>query len=143
MSSPPASADLQQGLRHGEDPRRLHRLGQVLVGAERECAFAVLVGAFGGDHHDRHRLQRLLLADQMDQLEAVHHRHVDVDEGEVEVVARHLAEAVHAVARFDDLGAGNALQRKGEKLAHGGAVFDDEDAVALHALPRPTWSGAR
>jgi hypothetical protein len=55
-------------------------------------------------------LSALLAADQADQLEAVHHRHVDVDQRDVEVVAGHLAQPVHAVLRLHDLDVLEALQ---------------------------------
>src|SRR5687768_9126476 len=69
-----------------DEMRRLDGLADVRVGAEGQAALAVLLGSFGGDDDDGDVLELRVLADQRDQLEAVHHRHVDVGEDQVDLV---------------------------------------------------------
>ena len=78
-------------------------LGQVVVGAGLEAAQAVLLAVLVGHDHDRQRFQLRILLDQRDQLDAVHARHVDVGDDQVEVAAAHRVPAVHAVDRDLDL----------------------------------------
>jgi hypothetical protein len=80
----------------------VHRLREILVGTEFQRAIAIFTRPLGGDHHDWNILDRLVPPDQTDQLEPVHHGHVDVDERDVERLARDLAQPVHAVMRFDE-----------------------------------------
>jgi hypothetical protein len=70
-------------------------------------------------------------------LETVHHRHIDVDQGEIEVVAGDSAQTVHSVLRLHQLGALEPLECEHEQLTHCRAVFDDENPMSVHASLPP------
>src|SRR5512134_1105917 len=64
--------------------RRLEGLLDVAAGAHLEAADRVLFLALGGDDDDRDVLVGGFLLHALQELEAVHHRHVDVEEDEVD-----------------------------------------------------------
>ena len=61
--------------------------------------------------------------------EAVHLRHVDVDDQQVERLAQQLLQRLDAVQRLVDLEAG-AFQRVAVEAAHQAGIVDDQDALA-------------
>ena len=71
--------------------------GQVIVRARFESAPAVLLTVFVGDDHHRQGSQVGVLLDQGDQFDAVHARHVNVGDHEIEMTGAHGIPAVHAV----------------------------------------------
>ena len=66
--------------------RRLDRLGDVGVRAEGQTALAVLLGSLGGADDDRDVPKLRVLPHQRDELEAVHDRHVDVGQDQVDLL---------------------------------------------------------
>ncbi len=137
------SGDAQQLFYGGHDPRRLNRLGDVGIGAEPERALAILSPALGRDHHDRRIPMGRVHPHALNQLEAIHDRHVDVRQDDVELASRQLSEAVHAIIRFRHAEVGDAPERKHHQLAHHGRIFDNEAGVFGHgtATAQPGLDG--
>src|SRR5207244_2910882 len=90
-----------------------------------------------------------VLPHQRDELETVHHRHVDVGQDQVDLVRPgELLQRVDAVDRLDDLRVLEPLERKRDQLTHGRRILDDQKVRVLH-YPRLTltmmmwWSADR
>ena len=98
-----SGVELQQTLRDCEYLIRLNRLRQILVRSKADRTLAIVLCTFGRDHADRYPRKALLSANQADELQPIHDRHIDVHEGQVEMVTGDLPEAVHAILRFHDL----------------------------------------
>src|SRR2546423_13428813 len=113
--------------------RRLNRLRDVRVRAQGQPPLPILLRPFGGDDDDGDVLQLRVLTHQRDELEAVHDRHVDVGQDQVDLLrAGELLQRIDAVDRLDDLGVLESLQRKRDQLTHGRRVFDDQEVRVLH-----------
>ncbi len=127
-SSPlPPSLDLVEEAPHpGHELLGRERLHQVVVSADLEgvddVGHAVTLGE--DDHRDVARARIVL--EVAAELEAVHHRHLDVGEDEIDVAVRHPGEGLRAVADDDDTIAVR-LQGEPDHLGLGSAVLGDED----------------
>ena len=88
----------------------------------------------GGDHDDRDRPQRGVRPQALEHLEAVHLRHHDVEEHEIDRARREDLERRASVDGGLDLVA-QRLEPPGEEVAVGLDVVDDQEAAgsALHA----------
>src|SRR5581483_11006610 len=91
--------------------------------------------AVGRNDDDGHVGGHVVLAEPVDHLLAGHHRHVQIDQGEVDPVSIHLLEPLLAVARLVHLADRQAahLERADDHLAHHRAVVDDENVQRHHA----------
>ncbi len=101
FASAPGAA--QQRLDARNQDLGAERLAQVVVGAERERAHDVGLLAARRQHDHRNAAA---LAQLLRELEAVHARHVDVEHGEMRMLALERLERRHAVRGFDDEEAG-------------------------------------
>jgi hypothetical protein len=71
-------------------------------------------------------LQRLVGAHGPEKVEAVHVRHVDVADDEVELLRLHGGQRVGAVVGFLGVVAAHLLQQAAHDAPHGGEVVDDQ-----------------
>ena len=111
----------------------LERLGDVVVGSELHRADRRLDRTERRDHHEVRRLRQL--HDAADQVEAVHLRHPQIGDHEVEAPHARELEPRRGPARRIDVVAG-LLELLREQIAHGLVIFDDQDgrgALARHA----------
>ena len=109
-SEPTATASLasragaaQQRLDARDQDLGAERLAQVVVGAEGERAHDVGFLAARRQHHQRNSAA---LAQLLREIEAAHARHVDVEHGEMRLLALECVERRHAVRGFHDEEAG-------------------------------------
>ena len=84
----------------------------------------------GGDD-DREVAQEGVVLNRLEQVEAVHHRHLHVGDQEVEGAVAERGERGCAVARFGDVGVAQCAQREGEHMAHRVLVVGYEDGSLL------------
>src|SRR5580765_3540915 len=114
-------------------------LAEELVDAERGGLAAMLLGRARRDHDDRDVLGARIAAHVAREVEAVHARHLDVDQHDGGERLAHLLERLEAVLRRDHLVA-LALEQAGRDLAHRKRVVDHHDdrrdGVGLLAAPR-------
>src|SRR6185437_3925088 len=103
------------------------RLGEIVVGAELHRRDRRLDGAVAGDDDDFRRVG--LRAERLERFEAVHLRHHDVDQGDVERLVAHGLERRLAVADADHVMAAPA-EEGGENLREVLFVLAHEDAYA-------------
>ncbi|MNP05335.1 hypothetical protein D3C76_972830 [compost metagenome] len=104
-------------------------LCQIVVGASIQATPSVFLTVLVRHHHHRQRLQALVAAHQGDQLDAIHARHVDIGDQQVEVVAAQRVPAVHAIYRHRHVVTAVA-QQLALQLAHGERVVDHQNALA-------------
>ena len=101
-------------------------------------------GPFRGDDNNRRFLVVGVVPYHAHQFKTVHDRHIDVGHYEIEFLGAQLLQAIDAVVGLDNLKTANALECKGDQLAHGGRVFDDKHLVVTHATSLPLiWSTGR
>ena len=141
-----------QTLQQGEQQLDVDRLGDIVGRAGIEAFLAVALHRLGGDRDQRQVGERRLRADLLHRLVAVHLRHHDVDQGDVD--AGRLLEDEDAVAAA--LGVEHldvvALEHAGQRVDVADVVVDDEDLGAgqlgqrarlgrrvLAAPVRPRW----
>ncbi|MCY1459515.1 hypothetical protein D9M71_769980 [compost metagenome] len=74
-------------------------LCQIVVGPGVQSTATIFFAVFVRDHHHRQRLQAAVAAQQGDQFDTVHARHVDIGDQQVEILAAQGVPAVHAVYR--------------------------------------------
>ena len=122
-----SSADrrLPQRLRAASSMARGERLGEVVGGAQRRGLLLVLLPRAAGDDDDGQVLVVGQEAQLADQLEAVHARHLEVGEHQIEGLGAQLVHAVDAVDRQGDLDA-QALEGHLGELAHRQRVVDEQ-----------------
>ena len=101
----------------------VERLGDVVESTELHGADRRLHGLGSRQHDDRHA--RIAAPHLLEQLEAVHARHDDVEEDDVERPGRERLQRVGA--RRDRDRVVGVLQDHAQRLAHPGLVVDDED----------------
>ncbi len=113
----------------------VERLGKVVGGAELDRAGDAFDLVDRGDHDDRDRPERRVLAHPLQHLEAVHLRHHDVEEHEVDLARAEDFEGLAAVDGHRDLVAEGA-QAPRQQVAVDLHVVDDEQAAGRgrHAL---------
>ncbi len=111
-------------------------LREVVVGARLEPAPAVFLAILVRDDHDRQLTELRVPFDQLHELDAVHARHVDVGDDEIEVARAHGVPAVDAVDRDLDLVAG-LIEQLALELAHGERVVHHEHALGASCARRP------
>src|SRR6266404_4315165 len=105
-------------------------LGQIVVGPGVEAAAAILRAILVGHDHHGERLHMRILLDERYQLDAIHARHVDIRDDQIEVAGAGGIPAVHAVdGDFDFKTAVD--QKLALQLAHGKGVLHHQDALAL------------
>ena len=125
----------QQGADALDQQALAERLGDVVVGAEAQAHQLVHLLVLGGEEDHRHRAA---LAQPLQQLHAVHARHLDVEHRQVDRPGVQALQRAFAVGIGADLEA-LLLQRHrhaGEDVA---VVVDQGDGL-LHALfGRPPW----
>ena len=81
----------------------------------------VFLGAFGGNYDDGNGFHYTIGGHFVDHLDAVHDRHIDVDEDEIDPIVRQDIEPFLAVARLMDLTDGylRDLERLDDQRPHG------------------------
>jgi len=84
-----------------------------------------------GEHEDRGELELRQVAQALHQVDAVHARHVDVGDHQVEFLPPRGGERLRAVLRLDHV-VPCVDQREADHLTHGGGVVDYQD-------PRHVW----
>src|SRR5688572_1347053 len=114
------------GVQQGVGSERLAHEG----GPELDEASDALGAALGADHDHRQARGSWLCSERLHELLAVHHRHVDVEQAEVDVALalQHL-ERLLALRRFVDRfdGQGGHAQDTNHHLAHHRAVVHDQN----------------
>ena len=101
MTGAPAPVRAQPAARPGQrllEPRRVHRLEQVIDGVDLERLDGVLVE--GGDEHQRRRLLLLAFEQAPGHLEPAQPGHLDVEEDQVRLVTVDGGQRLDAVARL-------------------------------------------
>ena len=118
------------------DPLEQNRLGERLLDESGRALVARLEGvlrrAVPRHHHDRHGGVRGF--DALEHLEAVHARHLDVEEHEIGRVALDQRQALLSGRRADELVA-LILERPAHRVADADFIVDDEDS-GFHVRPR-------
>ena len=104
-------------------------LGEVVEGAQLHRRDRAVDAAVAGEHHDLGARRELL--DALEQLDAVHARHLDVDEGELHAAGLDAAQCAFAVAGLADAVA-LAAEAAAEQLAVELLVVDDQDVAFVH-----------
>jgi len=115
------------------DVTRIERLGQIRDGAVAQRLGAHLVLLRGADHDDRQA--RLDLADLLEQREAVHARHLEVEQDHVRALAHHRVQALATVGHRFDLQGLRVTHRADdvrERLPDVGLVVHDKYASRRH-----------
>jgi hypothetical protein len=93
-----------------------------------------------GDHHDRQVAQLVLTADAFDELEAIHARHVDVDQRDIESLSRQQLQRGRGIRRQRDRAHGRG-QIDARELSQNRVVIDDENAgLLVEDVPALLWS---
>ena len=111
-------------------------LEQEPAGAGPQRLVHVLVEVERRQDHDPRRRQRLVAGDPAGRLEAVHHRHPDVHQHHVGVLAGGEGDGLGAVARLaDDLDVGLTGEQHREPAAHERLVVGDHDPDRHSASP--------
>jgi hypothetical protein len=109
----------------------VERLGDVVDGAEAVTAQAVhVVGVRGGDEDDRRRARAFLAGEQRRGLEAVHVRHLHVEQDQRELVVERRREHFVAGCRFDKIGV-DAGEDAPDRDEVGPVIVGDEDLGAM------------
>src|SRR4029453_11318177 len=119
----------------------LQWLDQELRGAELDAALAVVLPAFAGDDEQRCLTVVRVHLHEVDELEPVDVRHVDVGDDQIEAVAGQQLQRVEAAARADDLGALDLRKSRGDELPRRGRVLDDENLVPHSPAGPPSLAG--
>ena len=114
---------------------RVERLEQVVLRAHFDRAHHAVDLVQRGDDDHRHRPHALVPPHPFQHLKAVHHRHHDVEQHEVEGLRGDAVERDLAVRRLLD-GVPLALQPAAEDVAVGGVVVHDQHARAGRLRPR-------
>ncbi len=113
------------------------RLRHAVQGADLEgpdCSVGAPAGQ-GGDHDHRHRPKP---HDLLEECEAVHFRHLDVERDNVGIERLDGLAGFQWVGRFAHDGDGwVAAERGGDHAAHGGGVVDHENSHRLHLRAPP------
>src|SRR3954464_795967 len=107
--------------------------GNVVVGSLRKPLQLVLGVGARGEHDERNERRPQAFAHLLAQLEAVHHRHVDVGNDEIGPVNLHFVERFAAVAGFEDLAA-DLAQDDPDYFADRRVVVDDQNARLVGLL---------
>ena len=121
--------------RQAIEPPGLHRLAQVVMGAELHGLDGELHVAHAGDDH--HLEGRVVLADPAEHVHAAHHRHVHVEQEQVEVAPRDGLERPGAVAQHLHLVPPGLGEQHLEAVQHRQVVVEDQDPAHAVAPPRP------
>ena len=131
-----------QGVAGGDDPHRLEQvdgqrvLQQEPAGPGPQRLVHVLVEVERRQDHDPGGRQRLVAGDPAGRLEAVHHRHPDVHQHHVGVLAGGEGDGFGTVARLaDDLDVGFAGEQHREAAAHERLVVGDHHPDRHSASP--------
>jgi hypothetical protein len=103
---------LDAGQGHGQ----VEGFDQIIVGAQLQGLDDELLLVFGGDHDHRQAEGRMALANAPQHLQAVHFRHADVQQHQIEVLLREARQGLGAVFHGTDLIA-VALQLQGHEVA--------------------------
>ncbi len=110
----------------------VHRLGDVVVGARVETALPFAGHDLAGHRDDRHRLELVERADRAHGVVAVHARHHDVGQHEVDIGGAAVEERDRRASALGDGHLGPApLEQRGQREDVAEVVVDDEDASGL------------
>src|SRR5690606_33042089 len=101
-------------------------LAEVLIDADSHGPLAMLLTGTRGDHDDRQIFQTLVVTHQGRYLEAVHTRHLNVQQHDVGLVFLQLGDGVHPVLGGNNVHAVTLEQTTGD-LAHGDRVVHHHD----------------
>src|SRR5471032_2506200 len=115
-------------LHYLDEPLWIEGFDQPAIGAGGAALGFHLVGRFGGQHQDGRLLVGRQFAQQLDQLQAVHARHVLVGQHQVDALQLGFFQAVLAVDRLDDEVAGG-LQAERHHLAQGTGIINCKDCL--------------
>ena len=85
-----------------DDGLGLQRLGEIVGDPELQDAADLRLLLDGGEDHDGHLAQRVVGADRFERLQAVHHRHHQVEQDEIEGLALQDLEGLGAMDRLRD-----------------------------------------
>ena len=96
-------ADPEVGLHPGQQLPHPKWFGDEIGGTEAERANGGLFGRHGGDHQNRQVLEARIGLDPLQQLEAVHLGHHDVEEKQVELFGGQVLEEVLAARGGEDV----------------------------------------
>ena len=124
---------LQQDLDARDDLFDVDRLGEVVLDAQLEPADLVLDVGLRRQEDERDRRPVGVLLEPLDELEAVHLRHLGVGDDEVGRRGLDLAERVEPVDRGRDVEAG-LLQADFENAKALGVTVDEKEALLGHLL---------
>jgi len=108
------------------------RLDDVTGSALLGCQHDVFLARLGGHHQYRDVLELLVLLDLGQQLEAVHVRHVDVADDEVEVAGAQLLQCDHTILGLVGVGEAALLEQVAHDAPHGGEVVDNQESGVGH-----------
>ena len=133
-------------LQRGEEALAVDRLDEVLGGAEREPAPALVDHR---DDHDREARGGGIGLEAREHVPAVEPRQAHVEDHRDGLDAPHELEAVDAVARDHD-GVPGALEVQGQQVRRAAVVLDDDDGPGGRVRPRrrrppragATWRGS-
>ena len=123
------------------EPRHVERLDHVLEHAKLEDFPDDRLVALAGEHHDLEGgvLGRLTKGSQC--LEAVHHRHLHVEERQVKTVVRQRLQRLPAVSRLGHLAAEALGQHAADEVPGGTIIIDEENlhpGSRIHARGGPS-----
>src|SRR5919106_817245 len=128
---PPFRLSMQPASQHREQMQAIDGLGQVVPGARLDALLAVALHRLRRHRDDRQGAAPRQLPDLLDGLDAVHLRHHDVHQHDVDLdVALDLLDRVAAVVRRDDLHS-LLIEHRGEREDVAHVVVDDERALAF------------
>ena len=129
----------QRGRHAGPQQREIRRLGEVIFGPGLDALHrhVDLVGPGDDDHRQSFEIGGEVHRRQ--HLEPRHHRHLHVEEHQVEGGGVHLGHGIRAVERLDDIFKADLSERLLEHGAHRPAVIDEEHL----GLCEPLASGYR
>src|SRR5215471_8918641 len=93
----------QQAIDGGNQELGAQGLGQISVGPQEKPARSVLLGGLGGDDEHRGGSMAVALPDELNQLEAIDVRHVDVGNDQVVGPAGQHTQRIETAGCFDDV----------------------------------------
>ena len=112
------------------EPLAVERFEQVVERADLECAQRVLI--VGGDEDDQ---RHALAADRFDHFEAVHLRHLNIEEDEIRLVIDDGGHGFFSVAALrDDLDIAFTGQQRGKSLPREWFIVHDQRPDFLHIV---------
>ena len=90
--------------------------------------------AFGGNHHHRNSLRDFHGGELLHEFEAIHDRHVDIAEDEVDFVFLHGCEGFNPVPRLEDLRNAEAWRSDRSTIFR---ITEESSTMSAHMLSIP------